>query len=669
MLALVLALTGIGNAFAQTAGERVPIEFNELPAVHRELFESEMASALANARARLPGSLQLFAEARGTFNGYQGAKENGGVSVTYTVSDSMVAVGETIYFNADLRCIEPPMKYTVSGLVMDERFNLLGELGKANGESELVNSTECPIELYYTPREPGYVNFVLVVTDEHDGRVAFTTNTVQVCSREETLFNNVAMDDSLGLILSLDSTSVRVGSNVTATAVVMTENDPVEYTAEWILCDEQGNTLDLQRTTNVCNAQQANATLTFPYQPLQAGDLRFEITAKDGAGKEVSINTPYMHVADGFFFEAKLDRTVAGAGESVTGTYRIHGHDCESTSCYIGWATYAEDASDEKIETRSSVVTRRNGQDSFSPRTGKAAEFYVGATCEHYPSTYPVSAQLTLLDGLTAEIILNKDPVVSGESMGASYSVSGGKTPSREIVINGFSRDPNGQEYTFFQQSAAEAEGSIQGKPWLGSEVWFELGVTEADGFRSNWKSKTVALTGAPEVTKPVLKAQLDRQTIRLGESVSLSWQMTGGSGTINSDKPSASFAAWKKVDGTIVSSTGIKAVSGNTMFTPDTAGKYVCILQVTDGYSQTASWTSEIFEVTTENGSDRIPGDADGNGRVSMDDALLILRHCNDANVVIHTSNADVNANGIADHDDALLILQHVSGWKNKLR
>lgn len=64
-----------------------------------------------------------------------------------------------------------------------------------------------------------------------------------------------------------------------------------------------------------------------------------------------------------------------------------------------------------------------------------------------------------------------------------------------------------------------------------------------------------------------------------------------------------------------------------------------------------------------------RIPGDADDNGFVDMNDALLVLQYAAGQSVTINASNADVNGDAKVDMSDALLLLQHQAGWQPTLK
>ena len=64
-----------------------------------------------------------------------------------------------------------------------------------------------------------------------------------------------------------------------------------------------------------------------------------------------------------------------------------------------------------------------------------------------------------------------------------------------------------------------------------------------------------------------------------------------------------------------------------------------------------------------------RVPGDANSDGKVDLNDVLLVFEYGSGKNVSINLYNADVNQDGRVDAQDALLIMQYVSGWDVKLK
>lgn len=656
MLMLTLMVTGLSLTAAADSGNETAVAYSDLPAAHRALYEKEMAAAEKYAKARLPGKARLFAEVRGDFNGYTDTKTDNSLKVEYTVSDSIVQVGERVYFDVNMSCEYPPMVYTVSGLVFDEDFHKTGDINK-DGASVQVDDSFKGKRFSFVPEEPGYFNFVFVISDGNGNQVSLTTNTIQVYEETEPLFTNMAVDGNLGLMMTLDRSKLDVGTLITASVDVTTKADPVQYTGVWTLTDEKGAVLDTETVTAEVDAQATLARLSFEYRPLQAGKLQFVITASDGDGNQVKNNTPVLTVDDGFYFTAKINRLSAlQVGNSVTASYNVYGHECSSTAYYTGWECYA----DEKLlASRVERVQERNGKSVYTPRVGQEIEFYIGATCEHFTGEYPATAGLTLIGGLDVSASITASSVKYGSKIGVKYSAEGGLTPYQKIIVTGYSYDKSkDRTYTFLNQSLTDSSATVYGSPKLGDEVYFVVQVVEQDGNITSWKTGKAALTGAPEVTDPVVTGTLSTSMAVVGETVTLTYKMSGGSGTINKDEPAASFISWKRMDGAVVSTQQVSKVSGTLSFTPDRAGTYYCELVLLDGYHQEVTWKSGMISVSTG-----LPGDADANGVVNPMDALLMLQYDAGWSVSLNKENADVNNSDSVDMEDALLVLRYCAG------
>lgn len=655
MLALLVA--GWSFTAAADSGNETTVAYSDLPAAHRALYEKEMAAAEKYAKSRAPGKARLFAEVRGDFNGYTDAKTDNSLKVEYTVSDSIVQVGERVYFDVNMSCEYPPMVYTVSGLVFDEDFTKTGDINK-DGASVQVDDTFKGKRFSFVPTAAGYFNFVFVITDGNGNQISLTTNTIQVYEETEPLFTNMAVDGNLGLMMTLNRSKLDVGTLITASVDVTTKADPVQYTGVWTLTAEDGTVLDTATVTAEVNAQSTLARINFEYRPLQSGKLQFVITASDGDGNQVKNNTPVLTVDDGFYFTAKLNRVSAlVVGNSVTASYSVYGHECSTTAYYTGWE--CRDADENLLASRVERVQERSGKSVYTPRVGQDIEFYIGATCEHFTGEYPATATITLIGGLDVSVSLTASSVKYGGKIGVKYSAEGGLTPYQKVIVTGYSYDASkDRTYTFLNQSLTESSATVYGSPKLGDEVYFIVQIVEEDGNTTSWKTGTAKLTGAPEVTDPVVSGTLSTNMAVVGEEVTLTYKMSGGSGTINKDEPEASYIAWKRLDGVTISTQQITKVSGTMSFTPDTAGTYYCELVLLDGYHQEVTWQSGMISVSAG-----LPGDADANGAVNAQDALLILQYDAGWSVSLNKENADVDNSGSVDIQDALLVFRYCAG------
>jgi hypothetical protein len=81
-------------------------------------------------------------------------------------------------------------------------------------------------------------------------------------------------------------------------------------------------------------------------------------------------------------------------------------------------------------------------------------------------------------------------------------------------------------------------------------------------------------------------------------------------------------------------------------------------------------TYTCTVCKATrTEQIPVRVPGDANADGKVGLEDALLVLEYDSGKSVRINLYNADVNQDGKADLPDALQIMQYIAGWDVMLK
>jgi len=674
ILVLALAISGL-TAMADSNPDQV-VNFSDQPADYRALYAAEMASALANARARAPGQSQLSAVARGDFSGYQGSKADNSLKVDYKVTDSVVAVGEKVTCYITMTWDYGQLTYSYGGLVLNGDFEEVGELTPKDNPPTFVTTESGPGRIgrafSFTPTSAGYFNFLFILEEGNGNKLALTTPTVQVYEGEEPSYSGAVTDEvipddipkpdyeqnRLGVFVSTDRQSTKVGTEVAAIASFTTKHDPVQYMATWTLEDSSGNVLDVKTTNGEVNASAGKAEVQLTYLPLQQGDLQLVITATDGYDNAATINTPWIDVADGFYFTARLNRISAMmAGEAVTATYEAFGHSCPSTAYYVGWECY--DAEGNTISTDAQTVPGSAGKVTYTPRQGQGLEFYFGATCEHIGNAQPCLVQIALIGAIEAELNLTATTVQSGQPIGVNYTLDGGLTPYQRLVVRGYSKDTaRNKTYQFFEQTVTEAEGAVSGTPYLGNEVYFELEVVERDGVSTTWTSPKATMTGSPMVTEPTLTASVSQTRVLPGEQVSLDYKMTGGSGTLN--KSGASYLQWKNEDGTILEKKTLTRVSGTESITLTEEGTFFAELVLTDGYNQRITWTSEPIVVSKDA---YLPGDANEDGSVTVADALLVMQYTAGWSVSLNKVNADVNASGGVDVQDAILIFRQGAG------
>ena len=388
LLSLLAAILLAGTAALSEADQtqEITLRFEDQPEAYQAAFHAEMASALENARKRVPEQSLLTVQAKGDISPYTGAKSDRDLTVAYTVSDSVVPVGERVYFRVTFTCSNGPVTYTYGGQTMDQNFNPTGPLtsekptGSLGEEGQPVSKSK---RVFFEPQQAGYFNFVIVAADGDGNLVSLTTPTIQVYEGDEPAFDNIGTDQdtdgtpdsALVVRVETDRTSVPVGGEVTATVSFSAVTDPVSYAGTWTLYDESGTAHEAAKTSGQVNARDGGAVRRFSYQALKAGELRFEMSASDGDRNAVDIQSSYITVEDRYFVTAKLNPgSVVSAGNPVQASYTIHGHSCEAETVYVGWECYEEEDAngDGEIDDAESVLAASSRQ-QVSARSGRAS--------------------------------------------------------------------------------------------------------------------------------------------------------------------------------------------------------------------------------------------------------------------------------------------------------
>ncbi len=101
-------------------------------------------------------------------------------------------------------------------------------------------------------------------------------------------------------------------------------------------------------------------------------------------------------------------------------------------------------------------------------------------------------------------------------------------------------------------------------------------------------------------------------------------------------------------------------------IFSAPQAGEYHVICSYGEVKGET--WVTVLDREDYEEPSDRLPGDANGNGLVNPADAVAILDALANGGA-LYTDNANVNGDKAINMLDALLILQHAAGWNVTLK
>lgn len=146
--------------------------------------------------------------------------------------------------------------------------------------------------------------------------------------------------------------------------------------------------------------------------------------------------------------------------------------------------------------------------------------------------------------------------------------------------------------------------------------------------------------------------------------------------GSVNDTVPPREFADFfvvTNLDGIDISADGTSIGQGAFTVADLAAGVVGRLSFTVNADAPYGTYTVEAYLAqgsTTVTGSvtftvvDRIPGDADGNGTVNTNDALIILQYFSGFDVEINEANANCDGDDQVTTNDALCILQYFSGF-----
>ena len=105
-----------------------------------------------------------------------------------------------------------------------------------------------------------------------------------------------------------------------------------------------------------------------------------------------------------------------------------------------------------------------------------------------------------------------------------------------------------------------------------------------------------------------------------------------------------------------------------NYTFTASSAGSYSFIWKYEKDYSVASgsdcAWLDEVVWSGDPGAGETLPGDVDGDGEVTVSDALLVMRYAMGIiSELPHIENADMDGSGVIDVSDALLIMRMSMG------
>ena len=228
----------------------------------------------------------------------------------------------------------------------------------------------------------------------------------------------------------------------------------------------------------------------------------------------------------------QFDKTAYEEGEEITVKYTITGGSGDyPTTSYI---CYSIDNGDS-IAVTDGTISGAKGTIKFTPTIGQKA--FVSLTGFDSEGRYfSVDSDKVAIAGgesgnpIEAEFTFNKSTYDLGDEITVKYNLTGGSGLFSSIYYTCCSSD-NGDVVIVTNGETSKAKGTLKFTPTLGQEAYVSLSGFDSDGRYFNLNSEKVTIVGGETGDKIKAKFTFDKTTYNLGETITVKYKLTGGSG------------------------------------------------------------------------------------------------------------------------------------------
>ncbi len=235
----------------------------------------------------------------------------------------------------------------------------------------------------------------------------------------------------------------------------------------------------------------------------------------------------------------------------------------------------------------------------------------------------------------------------------ASINVPYGFIVSLPVVV-----DANGNEVPILWEITHDTPG--EGNPESSGFLLTEGGIACV------WPTASCVVTGTAENGATV---KVTAQGYLLPEAI----RITPSEVTLQKGRSATLKVETDEADAKVLQVFWLSETEGIVSHDAYTAGPSVAVTGLQVGTTRIAAvldnGAAAICTVTVYDPNARLPGDANDDGTVDVQDALRIMQYCAGWSVSVNGYAGDVDADGDADLNDALLILQYASGLDVQLK
>lgn len=484
--------------------------------------------------------------------GYEDTDYCGSMALNYKTNWAQTKPGNVVSCSFEALGGTPPYLVAYGWVIYDEDKNIIEDYQDAG----ISTASTASKTMYCTPDVPGYVGFIIVVSDNSGQKISVATNLVQIrYSWDTDAFDTIgfADDNAFAAGVNLDQKSIDVGDTIRATYYFTISDEytgPYTVQNTWYLVDTYNNVLDLYNVPQTLYGQGAYYT---DFVPLQAGWIYYSLSIVDAYGRDVHVDTPKIKVEGAavtatpgpssgptadptptptpppLSVSISVNKTSLLFGQTVTATYSIQ----DKTGEYLQYEAHWFIEHEGKEVYQEVKLDGTSGTITFKPEFGESVYLYIYAWTPSYEA-WAYSDTITLRgeplrEPVSVTASLDKSEIALGEPITVTYEVKNNNgTPN--VNVDFFVVD-DGREYSaHYVYDLTETTGSVTFTPTYGDSVYAYVWVSNAgDEFSDDYTTESATIIGESDYTPIRIELTGGKASYEIGETITLNYETIGG--------------------------------------------------------------------------------------------------------------------------------------------
>lgn len=358
---------------------------------------------------------------------------------------------------------------------------------------------------------------------------------------------------TLSLSLQLDRSTAEIGQPVTASWVVTGGMEPYRYSYQWT---------KEELPTNAWTMSEPASSSVFV--PVDETKYRFFIRVWDAEQNTVEQCSDYVTIENSMWLIFYRQVRKARVGNEITLYWGARGG-VEPYTYSFQWITEDEQGTTIFHPLQTGITTANTIEsNTFASNEAGKCYLYIKATDAMGRSAEKYSDDIIVVYPLKLNIQLDKSIINAGETVTASYTLSGGLAPYSDFLFTLYTVFNDG--YIVSEELNGSSNSTIAFAPKMGTTCYLSVSARDSSGEYISQETDNVQITGSPVVSPLNIQVTVDKERIVLGETVSANWRIEGGV------EPYEYSCSWhiEYFDGTVRSETFTSSeLSGSSGYAP----------------------------------------------------------------------------------------------------